>query len=361
MIRRLLALALLLAAPAAAQDQAAQTAAADAAARARIDAAVTGSGFKGTYLVYTGPRRIAGGSVGAAVEGQPGGFEPGVAWPWASVTKQAMAVLAMQEVERGRLSLDAPVRRHLPAFRGAASVRQLLQHRAGLRNPETSPPDANGFPSFYTTGPGGVEWCLAGVGAPGGAWTYNNCDYIVLGALLERTTGTPLPQLFALRIAEPLGLTAGFIAPEASAPDAAWPGGPTPGERRAIAAFGAAGALVGTATDLATFDRALLSDTLLTARSREAMWRGDPKSGHMALGQWSFTAPLAGCAVPARIVERRGAIGRFAVRNVILPDLGMAVVLFTNRGDPRDGPGAFGEVWQGRGVTHAVLSAAACS
>ena len=354
-MKRLLALALLLAGPAAAQDQAAETAAADAAARERITAAVAASGFKGTYLVYAGPRRVAGGSVGAAVEGQPGGFEPGVAWPWASVTKQAMVVLAMQEVERGRLNLDAPVRRYLPAFRGSASVRQLLQHRAGLRNPEASPPDANGDPSFYTTGPGGADWCMAVGGAPGGSPTYNNCNYIVLGTLLERTTDTPLPQLFALRIAEPLGMTAGFIAPDATAPDAMWPGGPTPGERRAIEAFGAAGALVGTATDLATFDRALLSDTLLTARSREAMWAGDPTSDDLALGQRSFTISLAGCADPVRVVEGRGAIGRFAVRNFMLPEFGRSVVLLTNRGNP-----GFGDLRQGRGAAHAVLSAAAC-
>lgn len=358
MIRRLLASLLLLAAPAAAQDQSVDVA--DAAARDRITKAITGSGFVGTYLVYSGPRRVAGGSVGPAVNGQPGGFEPGVAWPWASVTKQVMAVLTMQEVERGRLALDAPVRRYLPAFRGSATLRQLLQHRAGLPNPETSAPDANGFPSFYSTGPGGPSWCLANVATAGGSWSYNNCDYIVLGALLERTTKTELPQLFSARIAEPLGLTAGFVAPEANAPDAKWTGGPTPSERVIFANFGAAGALVGTATDLITFDRALLADTLLTARSRETLWRGDPKLGSMALGQWSFTAPLAGCAAPVRIVERRGAIGRFAVRNVILPDLGMSAVLFTNRAEVAEGPDGFGEVWQGKGITHAVLSAAAC-
>lgn len=357
MMRALLASLLVLAAPVAAQES---IELADAAARARITAAIAASGFAGTYLVHAGPRRIAGGSVGAAVEGRPGGFEPGAAWPWASVTKQVMAVLTMQEVEKGRLALDAPLRRYLPAFRGSATLRQLLQHRAGLRNPETSAPDANGFPSFYSTGPGGLQWCLSGVGAAGGAWSYNNCDYIVLGALLERTTRTPLAQLFAVRIAEPLGLTAGFIAPDATAPDAKWPGGPTTAERGIIANFGAAGALVGTAADLATFDRALLADTLLTARSRETLWRGDPKLGYMALGQWSFTAPLPGCATPVRIVERRGAIGRFSVRNVILPDLGLSVVLLTNRGEAAEGPGSFGEVWQGKGITHTVLSAAAC-
>ena len=81
-------------------------------------------------------------------------------WPWASVTKQVMAALAMTEVDRGRIALDAPVSRYLAAFRarGQASptVRQLLQHRAGLRNPEDSPKDADGEASWYRTGPTGL-------------------------------------------------------------------------------------------------------------------------------------------------------------------------------------------------------------
>ncbi len=346
---RTLALLLALATPAAAQtDPAADQAASDAATRGRVDAAIADSGFAGTYAVYSGARRVAGGSVGAAVAGQPGGFDFQAAWPWASVTKQVVATLVMQEVEAGRVALDVPAGRYLPALSSGPqpTVRQLLQHRAGLRNPEGAPQ--------------GLAWCLSGRTAPGGNWSYNNCDYLVLGALLERTTRTPLPQLFARRIAEPLGLTAGFIAPQATAPDAAWPGGPTPAERAEIARYGAAGALVGTATDLITFDRALLSNALIPVGARDRMWAGDGKLGYMALGQWAFSAPLSGCAGPVRIVERRGSIGRFAVRNLILPDSGLSMVLFTNRGDPDDGPGSFGEIWQGKGITHRILSAAAC-
>jgi D-alanyl-D-alanine carboxypeptidase len=363
--RALALLALALAAPAVAQQderQAEAVARADAAVRDRFVRAVGASGFAGTYLLYRGDRRIAGGSAGAAMADRPGGFTADLVWPWASVTKQVVATIAMQEVEAGRLVLDAPAARYLPALGpNAPTVRQLLQHRAGLRNPEDSVPDKNGMPSFYTTnspgGPGGVAWCIAARGAGGGTPRYNNCDYIVLGALLAQVTRTPLPVLFQRRIAGPLGLSARFIDPAAPAgPDTLWPGGPTPAERQAIARFGGAGAIEGTAADLATFDRALLSGTLLSAAARADMWRGDPALGTMAMGQWSFAARLAGCAAPVRLIERRGAIGRFAVRNVIAPDLGLVMVLFTNRGD--DG---FGEIWQGRGVTHQLLSAGACA
>lgn len=71
-------------------------------------------------------------------------------WPWASVTKQVLSVLVMKQVEAGRLALDTPASRYFPALgpaAGAPTIRQLLQHRAGLRNPEDSPKDASGTPS----------------------------------------------------------------------------------------------------------------------------------------------------------------------------------------------------------------------
>ena len=43
------------------------------------------------------------------------------------------------------------------------------------------------------------------------------------------------------------------------------------------------------------------------------------------------------------------------MRNVLLPDRGLIVMLFTNRADLE-----FGEVWQGRGLMYEALSAAAC-
>ncbi|MBD8547520.1 serine hydrolase [Sphingomonas sp. CFBP 8760] len=362
-MRRLFALlALSVAAPAAAQGvaqdgerQAAAIARADAAARDRFVRAVEASGFVGTYLFYRGTNRIAGGSAGAAVAGAPGGFTAEQVWPWASVTKQVVATLVMQEVEAGRLSLDVPAGRYLPAL-GASSptIRQLLQHRAGLRNPDDSAADANGFPGSYTTGPGGADWCIAGRGVAGGVPRYNNCDYIVLGALLARTTLTPLPVLFQRRIAGPLGLGARFIDPAVpGGPDTVWAGGPDAGERQAMARFGAAGGIEGTAADLATFDRALLTGSMLSATARAEMWRGDP-----GFGQSSLAVRLTGCAAPVRLVERRGAIGRFAVRNVIAPDLGLSMVLFTNRGDAGLGAG-LGDVR--RGLTHDLLSAGACA
>src|SRR5262245_62727783 len=52
--------------------------------------------------------------------------EPQVPVPWWSLTKTALAAAALALVARGQLSLDAP------AGGGNATLRQLLQHTAGI-------------------------------------------------------------------------------------------------------------------------------------------------------------------------------------------------------------------------------------
>lgn len=102
-------------------------------------------------------------------------------------------------------------------------------------------------------------------------------------------------------------------------------------------------------------DRALVAGRLLSPAARDELWKGDPKLGFMALAQWSFFAPLKGCSAPVRIIERRGGIERFQVRNIILPDSNRIIILFT-----ADGDFDFGEIWQGKGLSHDLLAAAAC-
>lgn len=49
-----------------------------------------------------------------------------------SVSKAFTAVCALLLVDRGLLDLDAPVQRHWPELRAAATVRQLLSHQVGV-------------------------------------------------------------------------------------------------------------------------------------------------------------------------------------------------------------------------------------
>ena len=147
---------------------------------------------------------------------------PGTVWRWASITKQLTAVLVLQEVERGHLDLDATLAQVLPAFTGPTrarvTVRMLLQHTSGLPNPDDSPPSRDGgLPGFYerpVANPA-LGFCAGPVKAvePGASFSYDNCDFVVLGAVLERVTGKPWDALVQERIAGPLRLGSVTLLP----------------------------------------------------------------------------------------------------------------------------------------------------
>lgn len=276
-------------------------------------------------------------------------------WPWASITKQVVATLVMQEVERGTLALDAPATSYLPfppaGDLAAPTIRELLRHQSGLRDPDESPVDANGVPDFYSTGPSGLEWCLAGrSAAPAGGWSYNNCDYIVLGAVLESVTGRPIGALISerLRAAGAHGPMLATRRPRSLARS----GADFPFD---ISRYGASAGIVGSLNHIIAFDRALLDGRLLSPEARAEMWKSNPALGHMALGQWVYDVPLASCDGAVRIVERRGAIGGYQLRNFILPEIEMALVLAV-----KDESFDFGELWQQQGRSFDILSAAVC-
>ena len=303
---------------------------------------------------------------GAGIRTWTGTLQPTTVWRWASVTKQVVAVLVMQEVERGHVDLDAPAARYLLGIAlpggDAVTVRRLLNHTSGLYDPNSGPAGPDGTPLAYLramtpTPPGLDPQCLKASGrAPGAGFVYNNCDYVVLGALLEAVTGKPFAALVRERIAAPLGLKSLRVLRPGDRDDVIGTGehGVTdlavdPGR------YGSAANLAGTADDLLSFDRALMGNALLGPAATAEMTRGDPGLGYAALGVWSYPVKLRGCTLPQHIVERRGEVGFVQVRNLIAPERGIAVVAFTATSATD-----FGEPWQGRGLTYDLLSAALC-
>lgn len=292
---------------------------------------------------------------------------PNAVWRWASITKQMTAVIATQEVERGRLDLDAPISRYWPDWSAPNAakirIRDLLAHNSGLPQPDASAPDGDGVPAFYRAGANApsasaARFCAgpARAAAPA-AFEYNNCDTIVLAEVLARITGKPFDALLRERITGPLGMASvGLFAVGARHPHVE-----PIGEYRDVdtlidlGVHGAAGSAYGTVQDLWRFDRALLDGKLLSPLSRETMWTASPANGFHNFFQWSYSAPLAGCPKPVRIVERQGLIGGIENRNWLLPDTGQALILLS-----RKRPTNLGDPWEGKGLAFDLLSAVAC-
>ena len=132
-------------------------------------------------------------------------FRPETRSEIGSISKSFAAIVAMQEVEAGRLDLQAPISELLPWLEleqplGPITTHHLLTHSSGLAiGTEESP-----------TGPGAI-WILRDVPptfAPGERFHYSNDGYKLVGAILERVTGRSIPELLQERIFEPLGMTA---------------------------------------------------------------------------------------------------------------------------------------------------------
>ena len=132
----------------------------------------------------------------------------------ASLSKLFTAVVAMQQVERHRLDLDAPVARYLPAFAAAGkenvTVRHLMTHTAGL-------PAGLGLDPYPT-----VEERMAAIysvplrSAPGSTYLYSDLSFIVLGKIVEKVTGEPLDRVVHAGIVAPLGLRDTMYNPPAA-------------------------------------------------------------------------------------------------------------------------------------------------
>uniref|UniRef100_UPI00210D3A7E serine hydrolase domain-containing protein n=1 Tax=Streptomyces sp. ODS05-4 TaxID=2944939 RepID=UPI00210D3A7E len=122
----------------------------------------------------------------------------------ASVSKLFTSVLAVQQIERGRLELEERVTAYLPEFggggKGDVTVRQLLTHTSGLRAwiPLYEEPTREGKLRLL--------WNEAPADPPGSVYRYSDLNLITLQLVLEEITGEALDGLLRNEITGPLGM-----------------------------------------------------------------------------------------------------------------------------------------------------------
>lgn len=328
------------------------------AARAITDKAFA-AGFSGEIVVDMGGLLMVNAvSEDLASEGFATIDAERIRWPFASVTKQILAAKMVDELVASDYTLDTPISEFVDGLEaddaGVPTIRQLLQHRSGLRNPEDTPVGADGWQDFYNKpGKFGLEWCLKGRSAPPAeGWSYNNCDYIVLGAAFDELSFEDWPLMIG---GEPgSGATPVAITPantgefyELSGPEA-----------RTMPAYGASAALGGTLEDIIFFNwdrmKRYKAD-MVAGGARAAFWQGDPKLGYMALGHWVFEVEHPACPAPVKVSQRKGGIGRYSLENIMLPELGRSMVFAT-----ANAPFEFGEIWAKSGLLYEAVGTLAC-
>lgn len=131
----------------------------------------------------------------------------------ASNTKTMTAAVIMQLAQESKLGLNDPVSKYVPGVPNGdnITIAQLLEMRCGLYNYTNDPI----ISATIDTDPAKV-WTPAGLLAiafahppnfpPGAKYEYNNTNYALLGLVVEKVDGKPLAQAMQDRLFGPLGL-----------------------------------------------------------------------------------------------------------------------------------------------------------
>jgi D-alanyl-D-alanine carboxypeptidase len=228
-----------------------------------------------------------------------------------SITKMFVAVVVLQLVDEHRIGLDDTVERWLPGVvrgGGRITLRELLGHRSGLADyaaDTTFVRQTLAQPRRRWTPRELVRVALAEgpVARPGERFAYASTNYVLLGMVVERATGTGLARELRDRIFAPLGLRDTSFTPSAPM-NGRYAHGYAPSEHDGIVGSlatardrstvgtswaWAAGSVVSTAPDLSRFLDALLQGRSLPPRLLELM---RPKPGaRYGLGLAAFRTP----------------------------------------------------------------------
>jgi len=126
---------------------------------------------------------------------------------WLSATKPVTAVAVAQLWERGLLTLDDPIARHLPEFaqggKESVTLRHALTHTGGFRMVEVGWPLASWEEILERI----FERRLEPRWVPGHKAGYHLASsWFVLGELIRRLDGRPVDQYLREEVFEPLGM-----------------------------------------------------------------------------------------------------------------------------------------------------------
>lgn len=135
----------------------------------------------------------------------------------ASVSKQFTAFGIMLLADKGKLSLDDDIRKHLPDvpnFGKKITIRHLIHHTSGLRDQWSLLTMAGWRMDDVIT----TEHILKLVRkqrelnfAPGAEFTYCNTGYTLLAEIIRRVSGDPFPKFVQKRVFKPLKMTSTLV------------------------------------------------------------------------------------------------------------------------------------------------------
>ena len=192
-----------------------------AALRAAGDAATARGDFSGAVLVIRDERTVFEGAWGLADRERGIANTPLTQFRVGSMNKMLSAVATLQLVQAGKLRLDAPLRTYLTDYpneemASKVTLHHLLTHTGGtgdIFGPQFTERRLElritaDYLRLYGTRPLQFE--------PGAKHVYSNYGFMLLGAVIERVSGTSYDDYIGTRVLAPAGMTATGAAPEDS-------------------------------------------------------------------------------------------------------------------------------------------------
>lgn len=269
----------------------------------------------------------------------------------ASVSKQFTAMIVMMLAERGALAYDDPIARFVPevvaghAGRRAVTIRQLLHHTSGIPD-YLDLLDRQGVLDDAEVDTADVVRRIAAWRAhsfrAGTRYEYSNSNYVLLAAIAERASGQPFASLLRDRILRPLAMPTAIVFDDPGMTVAGRARGydSRGGVRRGVRRFelddsnspvlGDDG-IFASLEDFVRWEHALSSEQLVSRATLDlAFTSGQLRDGTETGYGFGWEVEGEGTA---RRIGHDGSWAGFRTAIVRAPDLGLTVVVLSNRGD----------------------------
>jgi serine beta-lactamase-like protein LACTB len=259
-----------------------------------------------------------------------------------ALSKPLTAMAAARLRDEGRLDLDAPVQRYVPAYPAKAwpiTARQLMGDVGGVHRIRGDGNDA--MPVDHCDRVDDAVAMLAGDPLqfePGTQHRYSIWGWVLVSATIQGAAGEPFPRAMQREVFEPLGMTRTVVEETANLVDVAH-GTDRPPDYSCLAG---GGAFLSTPTDLVRLGSAMLKPGFLKAGTiadfQQPTRLASGTATTYALGWTVATARLAGKSV--RVVSHRGSPSGGTITLLTFPELGLAVAVAANVTDAK-GVGPF--------------------
>jgi CubicO group peptidase (beta-lactamase class C family) len=243
-------------------------------------------------------------------------------------------------LERGRLDLDAPVQRYVPAFpekQWRITTRQVMGHVSGIQRdpmPGRHCATLDEAVQIFRADPLRFR--------PGTEYRYSVYGWILVSAVIEGAAGEPYLAFMHREVLARAGMEHTVPDETRGVADRAWfyfprtaldtKLGLQDAPEADYSCYAGAGAFVSTPSDLVRFGLAMLKPGLLKAETiallQAPLRLESGASTEYGLGWRTESVQLAGA--PARMVGHRGSSSGGTTSLLTFPDLGLAIAVTTN-------------------------------